>query len=74
MSGVYIINISEIYKGVINVKVSKKLYLHWTMSIMRLLIDGGTPFEAMHKYAPMCSRDTFEIVKVSPSTTLTDKK
>lgn len=41
------------------------------MSMTRLLIEGGTPLLAMHRYGPMCSRETFDIVKFSPSTTFT---
>lgn len=41
------------------------------MSIIRLLTEGGTPLEAMHKYDPICERVTFVIVKLAPSTLLT---
>lgn len=44
------------------------------MSMIRLLIEGGTPLDAIQRYAPMCNRDTFVIVNVSPSTTLTANK
>jgi hypothetical protein len=36
------------------------------MRLTRLLTDGGMPLEAMHKYAPMCSRFTLEIVNGDP--------
>ena len=41
--------------------------LQWTMSMIRLLTDGGTPLEAMHKYGPMCSRFTRVMLKTLPS-------
>lgn len=50
------------------------MYLHCTIRTTRLLMEGGTPLEAMHKYAPMCKRDTLDIVKFSPSTTFTVKE
>lgn len=39
-----------------------------------LLTVGGTPLEAMHKYAPMCNRFTRGIVKVGPSIERTKMK
>lgn len=47
---------------------------HWTISTTRLLIEGGTPLDAIQRYAPIWRRDTFEIVKFSPSTTFTVNK
>lgn len=38
------------------------------MSEIRLLTDGGTPFDAIHKYAPMCNRFTLVIFNKGPST------
>lgn len=43
-------------------------YLQCTMSEIRLLTDGGTPFDAIHKYAPMCNRFTLVIFNKGPST------
>lgn len=47
--------------------------LHCTLNITLLLIEGGTPFDATHKYAAMCNLLTFVMDKISPSTTLTVK-
>lgn len=47
------------------------IYLHCTRNWTRLLIEGGTPFDATHKYAAMCRRLTFVISSISPSTTFT---
>lgn len=33
--------------------VIHRLYSQFTTSIIRLLTDGGTPLDAMHRYAPM---------------------
>jgi hypothetical protein len=48
----------EMYR--LNIIISKQilsnviqLYLQFTTSIIRLLTDGGTPLDAMHRYAPM---------------------
>ena len=35
---------------------------------MRLLIEGGTPLLAIHKYSPTCARDADEKTKEFPST------
>lgn len=48
-----------------------ELYLQWTINIIRLLTVGGTPFEAIHRYAPMCNRFTRDMVNVGPSTLIT---
>lgn len=47
------------------------IYLHCTRNWTRLLMEGGTPFDATHKYAAMCRRLTFVISSISPSTTFT---
>lgn len=44
-------------------------YLHLTLSIIRLLTEGWTPFEAIHKYAAICNRLTFVILRYSPCIT-----
>ena len=44
------------------------IYVHWTINMILLLTEGGTPFDAMHKYDPMCSRLTFVMLKWGPST------
>lgn len=36
-----------------------------------MLIEGGTPLEATHRYAAMCRRLTLVMCSSSPSTTLT---
>lgn len=36
-------------------------------------MEGGTPFDATHKYAAMCRRLTFVISSISPSTTFTER-
>lgn len=50
---------------------NSKESLHCTFNCTRLLIEGGTPFEATHKYAAICNRLIFVIDRISPSTTLT---
>lgn len=52
-------------------RVSFFRYSHWTRRWTRLLIDGGTPLEATHRYAAICSRLTLVMCSNSPSTTLT---
>ncbi len=44
------------------------------MSIIRLLTEGGMPFEAIHKYAPMCNRFARVIFNKGPSTLETVKE
>ena len=46
-------------------------YLHWTLSMMRLLSEGGIPLEAMQRYAPICRRDTRGSSRTSPSSEVT---
>lgn len=41
--------------------------LQCTINVIRLLTDGGTPFEAMHKKLPICVRSTRAIGNVEPS-------
>lgn len=48
--------------------------LQCTMSIIRLLTDGGTPFEAIHKYGPICKRLTRVIFSSGPSTLRTETR
>lgn len=43
-------------------------YSQWTMSIILLLTVGGTPLEAMQRYAPMWSRFTLVMFNVDPLT------
>ena len=43
-------------------------YLHCTLRTMRLLIEGGTPLLAIHRYSPTCARDADEKTKEFPST------
>jgi hypothetical protein len=38
------------------------------MSMILLLTVGGTPFDAMHRYAPICRRLTLVMLKTDPST------
>jgi hypothetical protein len=47
--------------------------LQCTMSIILLLTVGGTPFVAMHRYAPICSRFTLVMLNTGPSTLGTEK-
>lgn len=37
-------------------KVVSILYLQWTLNETRFETAGGTSFEAIHKYAPICLR------------------
>lgn len=57
--------ISMISKG--NIKCLHFQYSHSTVIIIRLLTVGGTPFDAMHKYAPACWRLTRLIFNTGPS-------
>lgn len=43
-------------------------YSQWTWSISRLLTVGGTPLDAMQRYAPISDRVTFDKTNDSPST------
>lgn len=52
----------------------KRRYSHCTVSIILLLTVGGIPFEAMHRYAPICNRFILVILKINPSTILTVTK
>lgn len=49
------------------------VYLQWTINITRLLTVGGTPFEAMQRYALICNLFTRDMVNVGPSTLKTIK-
>lgn len=42
------------------------------MSMILLLTVGGTPLEAMHKYAPICNLFTLDMFKVEPSAVVTE--
>lgn len=44
------------------------MYLQWTCNFIRLLTDGGTIFDAMHKYTPISDRVILVNQSVSPST------
>lgn len=44
-------------------------YLHSTSKMILFDTEGGTPFVAMHKYAPISFRLTFESGNTSPSYT-----
>lgn len=50
------------------------VYLQCTWSISLLLTDGGTPFAAMQRYAPISDLVTFDKIKDSPSTEVTGIK
>lgn len=52
----------------------KNNYVQWTISMILLLTDGGTPLVAMQRYEPMCSRFTLVILKRAPSTFITEIK
>lgn len=41
--------------------------LHSTVNIIRLLTVGGTPLEAIHRYAPACCLFTLLIFSTGPS-------
>lgn len=43
------------------------------ISMIRLLTDGGIPFDAMHKYAPIFKRFTFDTFNQGPFTLITEK-
>lgn len=50
-------------------------YLHilqCTMSIILLLTVGGTPLDAMHRYAPICKRLTRVMLNTEPSMLVTE--
>lgn len=49
-------------------------YVQCTMSMILLLTVGGTPFDAMHRYAPICRRLTLVMLKTGPSTLVTEIK
>jgi hypothetical protein len=44
------------------------------MSVILLLTVGGTPFDAMHRYAPICRRFTLVMLNTGPSTLVTESK
>lgn len=44
------------------------------MSMIRLLTVGGIPFDAMHKYAPMFKRFTFDTFNHGPFTVTTENE
>lgn len=46
--------------------------LQLTTSIIRLLTEGGTPLDAMHKYGPMCCLFTRVKFSNEPSATATE--
>lgn len=48
------------------------IYIQWTWSISLLLTDGGTPLAAMQRYAPISDLVTFDKIKDSPSTDVTE--
>jgi hypothetical protein len=43
-------------------------YVQCTMSMILLLTVGGTPLDAMQRYAPICSRFTLVMLNTEPST------
>jgi len=47
-------------------------YVQCTMSMILLLTVGGTPFDAMHRYAPICRRFTLVMLNTGPSTLATE--
>lgn len=50
------------------------IYVQWTVSIILLLTEGGTPLEAMQRYGPMWSRLTRDMLNVAPSTLVAGNK
>lgn len=64
-------NIRIINYHIIVVKIKKIVNLQLTTNIMRLLTDGGTPLDAMHKYAPMWKRLIRVRFRTGPSTLCT---
>ena len=42
------------------------------MSKILLLTVGGMPFDAMHRYAPICRRFTLVMLNTGPSTLATE--
>lgn len=67
-------NISGFNKFQLRGKAAYVKYLQCTMSMIRLLTVGGTPFDAMHKYAPMCSLLTRVMLNTEPSTVATETR
>lgn len=57
--------------SVMKIRKAVVVNLQCTMSMMRLLTDGGTPLEAMQRYGPMCNRFTLLILNTLPSTVAT---
>lgn len=53
---------------------SYTVYLQWTCNLILLLTEGGTEFDAIHKYAPISDRVTLESHSISPSTTSAEKE
>lgn len=53
------------------IKKCKLNYLQSTLTLMRFETLGGTPFDAMHKYAPMSSLEMRDMVNFSPSHSVT---
>lgn len=51
-----------------------KIYLHSIVIIILLLTVGGTPLEAMHKYAPACCLLTRLIFSTGPTYDVTGRK
>lgn len=64
-------------RGIRNVGFYKRLrvliYLHSTSTVILLLTDGGTLFDAMQRYAPISERLILTRLKVSPLYALTEK-
>lgn len=48
-----------------------EFYLQSTLTLILFETVGGTPFDAMHKYAPMSNREIRDISNESPSHSLT---
>lgn len=54
-------------------KIFKK-YLQWTLTIIRLLTDGGMLFDAIHRYAPISERVILANLSISPWYVVTETK
>lgn len=55
-------------------KIILIIYVQSTLTLILFETLGGTPFDAIHKYAPIPNRDILESSNVSPSHSLTMKK
>lgn len=53
----------------LNIEKERDFYLQCTWSFIRLLTDGGTAFDAIHKYTPISDLVIFVNHSISPSTT-----